>query len=413
MSMTKEVPNRDYIELTFVRETATGRGLNTQFVMENTGDGYFHVTDGRVGIKVGPHKPKEYNRPMEDWDGLFRSKLSRGYLVTKTKKMGHKTVQKAEYAPISNPSVNEIVERLRSYANTAMENNFTVRVEDISDEMLTYGADILSVLHKNSSAMSVAEFNGKLKVLYSAVPRRIDKLSDHLASTKKDFARILDREQELYDMMTAQVRSTNACGTQEKTILDVLGIEIRPETEEEMEDTRRLLKGQAGHYLHSWRIINHSTQRNFDEYCAKEHLTDGSGIDRLFHGSRHENWWSIISNGLLLHPDAQITGKAYGIGTYFAPDAVKSLGYTSRAGAKYTDGTMETGFMGIYRVATGNRYDGHLGTDHTLNYRKLQEIQPGAHCTWAECRYSGFMMDEVIVYQECQSDIERLVELKF
>ena len=59
--------------------------------------------------------------------------------------------------------------------------------------------------------------------------------------------------------------------------------------------------------------------------------------------------------------------------------------------------------MAIYKVATGNRYDGQLGTDGQLNWEKLQKIQPGAHCTWAECRYSGFQMDEVIVYKNEQS----------
>ena len=54
-----------------------------------------------------------------------------------------------------------------------------------------------------------------------------------------------------------------------------------------------------------------------------------------------------------------ITGKAYGQGTYFAPDAIKSLGYTtSKADAKYGGGHESTGFMAIYKVATGNRYDG-------------------------------------------------------
>lgn len=73
-----EVPNKEYIELTYVKETATGRGLNTQFIMENTKNGFFKVIDGRVGIKVGPNKPKIYTRPIEDWDAVFTSKVARG-----------------------------------------------------------------------------------------------------------------------------------------------------------------------------------------------------------------------------------------------------------------------------------------------------------------------------------------------
>ena len=57
MSELMEAPS--YVEMTFVKETATGRGLNTQFVMENLYDGNFLVTDGRVGISVGRNKPNK------------------------------------------------------------------------------------------------------------------------------------------------------------------------------------------------------------------------------------------------------------------------------------------------------------------------------------------------------------------
>ena len=108
------------------------------------------------------------------------------------------------------------------------------------------------------------------------------------------------------------------------------------------------------------------------------------------------------------------TGKAYGIGTYFAPDAIKSLGYTSRTGSKWANGNQEYGLMFVCKVATGKPnqyYNGHLGCDSSLNFGKLQTIQPGALCTWAECRYSGFMMDEVIVYQDEQSTVEYILQI--
>jgi len=39
----------------------------------------------------------------------------------------------------------------------------------------------------------------------------------------------------------------------------------------------------------------------------------------FFHGSRNENWWNIIKNGLQLNPNAKITGKMLGHGIYLAP----------------------------------------------------------------------------------------------
>ena len=70
--------------------------------------------------------------------------------------------------------------------------------------------------------------------------------------------------------------------------------------------------------------------------------------------------------------------------------------------------------MFVCKVATGKPdqyYNGSLGCDPTLNFQKLRTIQPNALCTWAESRYSGFMMDEVIVYQDDQSTVEYILEI--
>ena len=80
----------------------------------------------------------------------------------------------------------------------------------------------------------------------------------------------------------------------------------------------------------AWRIRNRRTEERFDRFCQQEQLSEGHGIDHLFHGSRTENFWSIVTNGLLINPDCgvQRTGSMFGNGTYFAPLVQKSLGYT-------------------------------------------------------------------------------------
>ena len=86
-------PNTEYLELNFVGETATGRGNNQQYVMENLHDGTFRGTESRVGITIGRHRPRSFINPMEKWDEIFQSKVSRGYMVTKTKKMEQKEMK--------------------------------------------------------------------------------------------------------------------------------------------------------------------------------------------------------------------------------------------------------------------------------------------------------------------------------
>lgn len=408
---------KKYLELNFVKEAA-GRGVNSQVIMEELGDGTFRLTEGRVGIKIGRLKPKNFVYPMDLWEDTLNKKINRGYLVTKTKKMEKKEVKKEgmsfngkTYATIKDEGVREIFERLSSFANSVVQTNFTIKVDDISPEMLELGKKVLDELATGYENMSVAEFNAKLKVLYAAIPRRIDNLSKFLANRKAQFNDLVAEEQDLYDIMAAQVRN-EATLTGKDDILDSFGLEWRCTTPEEDQMLTKMLGSESQRFVRAWRIKNRRTEKAFDEYCKKEKLSETKGISHLFHGSRNENFFSILTNGLTINPTGVvITGKAYGNGTYFAPQAVKSMGYTSRSGSKWANGSSSTGFLGVYKVATGNRYNGRLGCDSGLNYSKLQQIQPGAHCTWAERRYSGFQMDEVIVYQDEQSTVEFLIEI--
>ena len=86
-------PNTEYLEMNFVGETATGRGNNQKFVMENLHDGTFRATESRIGITVGRHKPRSFTYPMDRWQSLYETKVNRGYLLTKTTKMDKKIIQ--------------------------------------------------------------------------------------------------------------------------------------------------------------------------------------------------------------------------------------------------------------------------------------------------------------------------------
>lgn len=283
--------------------------------------------------------------------------------------------------------------------------------------MIALGERILKELASGYGDMSLAEFNNKLKLLFAVIPRRMDKLSEHLARHKEDFAGIVSDEQDLFDIMVSQVRSSKARKAHGQTILDANGISMRQVTDEEASSIRKLLGDNAGKYLEAYRVTNGETEKEFNDFTELFGLEDGDGIAHLFHGTRNENVWSILTSGLKNRPpkDAVVTGKAYGLGTYFAPDAVKSLGYTSRIGSKWAHGTCSCGFLLICKVAVGQEstyYDGHFGCDPSLDAEKLERIAPGALCTWAKARYSGFRMDEVIVYQDCQSTIEYIVRME-
>lgn len=417
-----EAPNKEYLELTFVKETATGKGANQKIIMEKSkeNDDVFEVTEGRIGIKIGRNKPKKYTLLMSEWDTFYFQKRAKGWLLTNVKKPEIKVVEKkgmsfdgAMYDRTGDLSVDMIITKLLGYANRMVEESYTTKIEDVSDEMIALAESLLKEFSEHYEKMSVAEFNNKLKILYAAIPRRINKLSDKLAKRQAEFIDIIAREQELFDILLSQVRGQQDLASFSKmpTVLEAFGLEWREVDEEEQAKIRKMLGGNAHQYKNAWRIVNKKTEAAFQKFCEQEKLEDGrGGISHLFHGSRSENFWSILTTGLNINPvGVVITGKMFGNGSYFAPKAQKSIGYTSSYGSRWANGGENTGYLGIFKVATGVEYHPTY-SDSSLTWKKLQTVAPGAHCTWAQASDTCLCNDEVIVYQNQQSTIEYLVE---
>ena len=424
-----------YIELSKVKQTATREGEKDYITLQETDDGIFTVKRGEIGIQVGKNKQRIVTMPYGSWDITVTQYLSRGYRIVpgrnrpaEKKLLKKDNKSENQYAPEKDPAAQELVDMLLSLARKVVEECFAanVLVDIPSSEQFAEGETLLKKLEAEYRSLSVQEFNHLLCQYFMVMPRRMKYLSDNLAKGKDrhgrklpeteaslEKARIISAEMDRYDILKSLVSNENPDGcTILKTATQRNGIVVRNITKEESEWIKQKLKENSSKFVRAWKIENLKTEQDFKSFCTRENLSEDSGISHLFHGSRGENFWSIITNGLTINPlNVVITGKAYGQGTYFAPDARKSLGYTDRSGSKWAHGGRETGLLGIYKVATGKRYDGSLGCDSSLTWNKLQKICPGAHCTWAESRYSGFVMDEVIVYQDCQSTIEYLVEV--
>ena len=197
--------------------------------------------------------------------------------------------------------------------------------------------------------------------------------------------------------------------------MEAFHLDWRDVTEEEQDKVLSMLKRNASQYVKAWRICNRRTEERFDRFCQQEQLSKGHGIDHLFHGSRTENFWSIVTNGLLINPDCRVQriGSMFGNGTYFAPLAQKSLGYTDDG--YWAGGNTDVRFFAIYRVATGKHHDIYQGCDTSHTKNVFQKKYPGAHCVWAHGRGTGgttLFNDEVVVYDEAQSTIEYLIMMK-
>lgn len=401
---------------------AAGKNNNKYYDMTPHGNTWT-ATYGRIG---SGSQTREY--PISQFQSKYNEKIKKGY-VDQTELVQdlisvEKPKKKSEYKEIENHVIAEIVERLQSMAKQTIQENYTVSSNKVTQAMVNAAQEILDSLVTLDLAAAdennVQAFNDALIRLFTTIPRRMSDVHSYLAKNETEYARIIDREQKLLDVMRGQVVQkqivediTDEDNTpkNDKTILESLGLVIEECTNEDIAQIRVALGSCSDKFYKAWKVTNLKTQERFDKFVADNNIKD---TRLLFHGSRNENWWSILQSGLVLRPtNAVITGKMFGYGLYYAPKAKKSLGYTSLSGSYWARGSSNSGFMGLLDVAYGKPYDvySHTWDMGSLNYEKLQQVCPGANCLHA---HAGQMLynDEIVVYKEEQCTIKYLVELR-
>lgn len=371
---------------------------------------------GRVGSS-----PQRREYPMSQWDKKYREKINKGYVDQSELVEDLITVVKdkkdSKYREIENQVIAEIVERLQKMARKAVSDNYNISSNKVTQAMVDEAQDVLTQLINISD---IEEFNNTLLKLFTVIPRKMGNVSSYLAKSEKDYPQIIQSEQDLLDVMKGQVvqkqkeditEDISDEDSSKSTILEVLGLKFAECDSNDIIKIKSALGSCANKFHRAWKVENIKTSNRFAEFCEKENITNKKF---LWHGSRNENWWSIINTGLVLRPtNAVITGKMFGIGTYFAPKAQKSLGYTSLSGSYWTKGNDNSGFMALMEVAYGKPYDVYSFDSkyYDFNYAKLQNACVGANCLHA---HAGSMLrnDEIVIYKEEQCTIRYLVELR-
>jgi poly [ADP-ribose] polymerase len=194
-----------------------------------------------------------------------------------------------------------------------------------------------------------------------------------------------------------------------KTLLDAMGLTVVPIDDKDHQTILKLLGPNARQFKAAYKVINLKTQEKYEEWLKK---TGNKSAYLFWHGSRNENWWSILDSGLLIRPSsAVITGAMFGYGIYFADKAQKSIGYTSLRGSYWASGSANRAYLAIFNVHTGNwlqiqRHD-YWMSDLTENKLKGR----GAYDSLFALGGADLRNNEYIVYNKSQCTIQYLVEI--
>jgi poly [ADP-ribose] polymerase len=375
----------------------------------------FRVEYGRVDAT----KTTAYY-PMSKWNSQISSKLKKGYKdVTDLKQDLVEEISSANpespYREIESAAVKAIVEKLQSLARDTIRKNYTVKASAVTQDMVDAAQQIIDTLANSTSGVN--EFNEQLLKLFTVIPRKMGNVRDYLANSNDDFAKIISKEQDLLDVMRGQIyvkseiEPTDTVEKKQQTILEELGLVMEEATKDDVALIKTLMNESADKFRKAWRVTNLKTQDRFDKFVTGNDIND---TRLLFHGSRSENFWSIIKTGLVLRPtNAVITGKMFGYGVYYAPKCAKSIGYTSLSGSYWAHGGNNTAYMALFDVAYGTPYDVYNFDSkyYNLDYNKLQQFKPGANCLHAHADRGMLRNDEIVVYKEDQMTIKYLIEI--
>lgn len=389
-----------------------GANNNKYYDMKPQGDMWV-ATYGRIG---SGSQTRTYSK--REWDKKYNEKIRKGYIDQTDLIQDLISTEKptqSEYKEIDNAEIAAIVERLQAMAKKAISENYTVSSNKVTQAMVDEAQNIITGL---LNITDVKSFNEELLKLFTTIPRKMSSVSSYIARDNGEFNKIISREQDLLDIMKGQVvqkqvveETKETKPINDNTILEHLGLEFEECSNEDIATIKVALGSCSDKFHKAWKVKNLRTQKRFDDFVKENNIKD---VRLLFHGSRNENWWSIINSGLMLRPtNAVITGKMFGYGIYYAPKARKSLGYTSLSGSYWARGSSSSGFMALMDVAYGKPYDVYSFDSkyYNFNYEALQKNCPGANCLHA---HEGNMLrnDEIIVYKEEQCTIKYLVELK-
>lgn len=417
---------RKPVHLVFVEEKNKGDGVDhNKFYDMFERNGECHCLWGRRqdGYEFGK-SGKLTVKSLYEWDKIYNSKIAKGYedksylyedLVTTTSVVGSAN-DDSLYAPIDNPIIAKIVDRLQKYANDVITANYSVKSGQVTKIMVD---EVQKYLDSMMYARSIPEFNDYLLEIFKIIPRSMNRVDAYLANSQNDMAGIIAREQDLLDIMRGQIitpvrgQKVITKDGNKKTILELNGITIEEVNDKDIAEIKKRLGSNAGRFVNAWKVSNEKQTKAYKNYCKSEGILKRD-CKLLWHGTRSENVWSILKTGLVLRPtNAVITGKMFGYGIYFAPSAQKSLGYTSLSGSYWAKGGQNTGFMILHAVAYGKPYDVYSFDSkyYNFDYSSLRRACPDANCLHAHGGTGMLKNDEIIVYKEEQVMPLYLVEL--
>lgn len=359
---------------------------NKYYDMIQDSETSFYVNYGRVG--VNPQKKKYH---ISQWYRLYNSKIKKGYVdITPNLKLKSKLVE------VENPDINELFNVLNNSSKNQINSNYLNIADGITSLQLEKANQYLLDAYYYYNKSDILSINSALLQLYTVIPRKMTNVKNYLLNNINDFYDRYNFESDLLSNLKVQsdLLDTN--------IKDYLDIKIELCNDEDYKIINDLIRKDNScnkrnlTIKKAFKISNNVTESKFNSYINS---CKNKSIQLVWHGSRTENWLSILKNGLKIKPAGVYhSGSAYGNGIYGSTCFDKSYNYTSGNHI----------FLSIQKFHVGSQfiYEGwYNGNSFPLTYEELRKrdydstfVRPGGK----------LLNNEYIIYKEDQTTINYL-----
>lgn len=392
---------------------------NKYYDMRDNGDGTFSVTYGRVGAKGSN---ATYN--MREWDSKIREKVRKGYKDQTHLFAIENKRPDASLEGVNCLNVKQLFKDLMNFARQSISHNYVVTADKVTRAQVQEAQILLdSLVNDIKKDLNIENFNKTLIELYTVIPRRMSHVRDHLmqqTDTLKSIEEKLAAEQATLDVMRGQVEINEqqkaqqpqaSTDPQTANMLEMMGLTAAlVENQAVIQMIKNKMGDDKSKFSRAFEISNQQTGGQFTHFLNK---AANKKTTLFWHGSRNENWLSILHTGLVLRPaNAVITGKMFGYGLYFADKFRKSLNYTSLYGSFWAQGSANKAYLALYEVHTGTQLHvkHHAPWCGLLTEERLKVHGKQYDSVFAEGG-ADLINNEYIVYNENQCTIKYLVEV--
>lgn len=381
----------------------TPNNNNKYYYMEDLHNGSFKVSYGRVGASE-----TVLTYPISLWDKKYSEKLKKGY-VDVTEKIT--AIKKTGELDISDPDVKDLINFLMSEARQSIKRDYEISTESVTEEQINQCQNIINNIniakdYNTPDNLKLQEVNEKLVQLYTLIPRRMADTRHYFLKTWNIpfLVELLQAEQSRLDTLKSQVNINQVSSN--GITLEELGFTCELASEADKDLIRKNTDFRLTNHR-VFKISNKETESVFNPNHLKTKL--------LYHGSRNENFLSILQTGLKIRPKGvQTTGSMFGDGIYAANKARKSIGYTSLRGSYWASGHSNRAYLAIFEFATGkewNLLDSQSWSGWMSRIDESQVKSKGCDSVFAKGGVD-LRNDEYVVYNSNQCTIRYLIELK-